>query len=189
MKKHIAVLCLIALSSGCANQQSAPPSNSTATNAQLGACATNFASEGSFFSGTRLTTFEEFPKKTLPGAFDSLLQAIAASGYQIVSSSKEAGLISANQTVSYGQGKTAPLNFVIKKIVPSGVRVDISFSMSGGVSTSTEGAQREFCKLLAAVAQSPNEVAAPTSAATPINKPTTDSTKTKGTKKKVATPQ
>jgi len=189
MKKRIAVLCFIALASGCATQQTGTAPSAAAINSQLGACATNFASEGSFFSGTRFTTFEEFPKKTVGGAFDSLLQAIAASGYQIVSSSKEAGLISANQTVSYGQGNTAPLNFVIKKIAPSGVRVEISFSMSGGVSTSTEGAQREFCKLLAAVAQSPNEVTAPTSAATPSNKPTPDSTKTKGSKKKVATPQ
>ncbi|WP_428827709.1 hypothetical protein ACLIKD_06875 [Azonexus sp. IMCC34842] len=167
MKKITALLFFITIASGCANQQSTS-TQSTSTTSTLGACATNFATEGSFFTGTRYSTFEEFPKKTVTGAFDALLQAVASSGYQIVSSNKEAGLISANQSVSYGQGKTAPMNFVIKKTTVPGVRVDVAFSMSGGVSASTESAQREFCKLLASVAQSPNESASVSSSNAPV---------------------
>lgn len=178
MKKIPAFLLVFAITSGCANQQSTPAPNATASTSQLGACATNFTSEGSFFTGTRYSTFEEFPKKTVSAGFDALLQAIASGGYQIVSSNKESGLISANQSVSYGQGKTAPLNFVIKKTATPGVRVDVSFSMSGGVSASTESAQREFCKLLASVAQSPNEASAATSGTGSSSKATTESQKT-----------
>jgi hypothetical protein len=159
--KNLLVLAFAAwIVSGCANQNQSVISNQTnqkptASN-PVGACATNFVSEGSFFAGTRFGTFAEFPNKSVPGAFDAVLQAVASSGYQIVSSNKEVGLISASQSVSYGHGKTAPMNFVIKKTMTPGVRVEISFSMSGGVSASTENVQREFCKLLASVAQSPN---------------------------------
>ena len=176
MKKVSVIFFAIAITSGCANQQSTS-NQAAAPSAPQDSCATNFVTDGSFFTGTRFSTFQEFPKKTVPGAFDALLQSIATSGYQIVSSSKESGLISASQSISYGQGKTAPLNFVVKKTATPGVRVDISFSMSGGVSASTESAQREFCKLLASVAQSPD-------AATTLSTPTTSSAPSKQQPKK-----
>lgn len=75
-------------------------------------------------------------------------------------------MISANQSVFFGQGKTVPMNFVIKKINDSGVRVDASFTMSIGLSASEDAVQREFCKLLAAVDTSP-DAATPAPAVTP----------------------
>lgn len=155
--KIVVLAAALGVLAGCASQSTVPPQSATSVS-QLGACATNFTTEGGFWSGTRYSTFDEFPKKTVSGAFDALLRSVAASGYQINSSNKEAGMISASQTVSYGQGKTAPLNFVIQKSSQSGIRVDVSFTMSGGVAASTDAAQKEFCKLLASVGQSTNEV-------------------------------
>lgn len=161
----IFVAGLVAALAGCASQSTAPTASQAATATdQQGACIKNFTTEGSFWTGTRYSTFEEFPNKTANGAFDALLRSAAANGYQIVSSNKEAGMISASQTVSYGQGKTAPLNIVIQKSAKSGIRVDISFSTSGGVSASVEGGQKEFCKLLASVGQSANEATSSSSA-------------------------
>jgi hypothetical protein len=158
-KQIIALSAFLATLAGCASQSTVRP-ESAAAPSNLGACATNFTTEGSFWTGTRYSTFEEFPKKTVSGAFDALLQSVASSGYQVNSSSKEAGMISASQTVTFGQGKTVPLNFVIKKF-QTGVRVDVSFSTSGGVTGSADGAQKEFCKLLASVGHGANEASPP----------------------------
>lgn len=155
MKTVFSVVMLVAVLSGCASQ----PSSTTheATNPALkGACVANFATEGGFWSGQRHSTHEVFQKKPPAAAFDSVLQTMATSGYQIVTSSKESGLISANQTVSYGKGKTVPINVVIKKLSASETRVDVSLSLSGGVSAPIESVQGEFCKFLEAVRQTPN---------------------------------
>lgn len=188
IKKKLIVASVLAALAGCATQSTAPASptsaQTTPASSQLGACATNFTTEGGFWSGMKYSTFEEFPKKTVGGTFDALLRSVAASGYQINSSNKEAGMISASQTVSYGEGKTAPLNFVIRKLAQSGVRVDVSFSTSGGVSASTEAAQKEFCKLLASVDQSANEIAV--ASTSPSSKNSNASTSKKKVKKATA---
>jgi hypothetical protein len=186
--KTISLLFIVAALTGCATEQT-PATNAnqagSATAVPPQACATNFKTEGGFFSGTKFSSFQEFPKKTVPGAFDSLLSAVAVSGYQIVSSNKDSGLISANQTVSYGKGKTVPLNVFVKKSETSGVRVEIVTNLSGGVSASAESVQTEFCKLLASVDQSAN-APEPAAAAAPASTDTQKTTKSKRSKKKQA---
>lgn len=177
----ITTISIIALLSGCATDQGPvnTSDDSSIKNIPLTACATNFKTEGSLLTGTKFSSFQEFQKTTVPGAFDNLLSAVATSGYQIVSSSKETGLISANQTVSFGKGKTVPLNIFVKKINPSGIRVEIVTNLSGGVGASSESVRNEFCKLLATVDQSSN--AAELVAA---QEPTDTPKKKKNTKKK-----
>ena len=116
-------------------------------------CAANFSTEGGFWSGTQYKTYQIFPKASKALAFDSLMGSIASAGFQVTSSNKESGLISANQTVSYGQGKTAPINAVIQGNQSGGVRVDLVFSLSGGVVTSADSVKNEFCKYLSSVSQ------------------------------------
>jgi hypothetical protein len=70
------------------------------------ACVANYSTEGNFWTGKQFKTFEDFPKASKASAFDGLVAAIASSGYQITNSNKESGIISANQTVTGGQGKT-----------------------------------------------------------------------------------
>ena len=167
--------------SGCATEQAATKRDDSATkpaaSSQAAACVTNFSVEGGFWSSKKFSTFEEFPRKTMSGTFDTLLSAIATGGYQIVSSSKESGLISSNQMVTFGQGKNVPLNASITKGKSSGIRVDLVFNLSGGLMTSTEGVQKEFCKLLATVARGPDEpIASPVPDKQPIT-PTKAKTK------------
>lgn len=142
------IICALVIQ-GCAMERTV--SKNTATDNRQ--CVTNFSSEGSFWTGKQFKTFESFPKSSKENAFDNLVSTIASNGYQILNSSKESGIISANQTVSYGQGKTVPLNAVIKNVTPTGVRVDLSFSLSGGLAASADSIQVEFCKILAAVNQ------------------------------------
>jgi len=155
MKTVFSVVALVAALAGCASQPSSTASEAAAP-AQKGACMTNFATEGGFWTGQRHSTYEVFQKKSPAAAFDTLLQTVATNGYQIVTSSKESGLISANQTVSYGKGKTVPINVVIKKLSATEIRVDVSLALSGGVSAPIDSVQGEFCKFMDAVRQTPN---------------------------------
>ena len=133
---------------GCAMERTI---NKTADNR---ACVANYSTEGDFWTGKQFKTYENFPKASKASAFDNLIATIASSGYQITNNNKELGIISANQTVSYGQGKTVPLNAVVKENTSGGVRVDLVFTLSGGLATSADSVQNEFCKYLASVNQS-----------------------------------
>jgi hypothetical protein len=99
----------------------------------------------------RAIRHEDVPALEKNAAFDKLVATIASSGLQVVSSNKDLGIISASQTVSYGEGKTVPLNVVVKDIKPRGVRVEVVFSLSGGLVTSADTVQEKFCNLLASV--------------------------------------
>jgi hypothetical protein len=115
------------------------------------ACVANYSTEGGFWTGKQFKTYEDFPKESKASAVDNLVATIASSGYQITNSNKELGIISANQTVSYGQGKTVPLNAVVKENPSGGVQVALVLSLSGGLTTSADSVQTEFCKILSSV--------------------------------------
>ncbi|MCX7089536.1 MAG: hypothetical protein NTV00_15975 [Methylococcales bacterium] len=120
------------------------------------ACVAHYSVEGGFWSGRQLKTFEDFPNAEKISTFDNLLDTIASSGYQIISSNEESGVISANQTVTGGQGKSVPLNAVVKHNRSGGVRVELVVSLLGGFITSTDSLEDEFCKILATVSPGKN---------------------------------
>jgi len=148
--RHMAPLSIIFTLAiqGCAMERT------VSKTADSRACVANYSTEGGFWTGKQFKTFEDFPKVSKASAIDSLVAIIASSGYQITNSNKELGIISANQTVSYGQGKTVPLNAVVKDNPSGGIRVDLVLSLSGGLATSADSVQSEFCKFLASVNQS-----------------------------------
>ncbi len=132
-------------------------------------CVVNYSTEGDFWSGKHFKTFEDFPKLSKASAIDNLVAAIASNGFQITSTSKDLGLVSAHVTVGLGgSGKTVPLNAIVKENPLGGVRVELVFSLSGTLSTSADDVQSEFCKILASVdpskdiSTSVSEIAAPT---------------------------
>lgn len=158
-------IILILTMQGCATNERVE-SNTTDNRA----CASNFYTEGGFWTGTQYKTYEIFPKTSKTIAFDSLLSSIASGGYQVTSSNKDIGMISANQTVSYGQGKTAPINVVIKDNQSGGVRIDLVFSVSGGVAAPTDSVKNEFCKFLSSVSLA-SETRAPKIESAPPKEP------------------
>jgi len=151
---QLAIICALTIQ-GCAMERTV----SKTTDSR--ACVANYSTEGGFWTGKQFKTYEDFPKASKASAFDNLVATIASSGYQVTNSNKELGIISANQTVSYGQGKTVPLNAVVKENPSGGVRVDLVFTLSGGLATSADSVQSEFCKILASVNQS-KDVLTPT---------------------------
>lgn len=75
---------------------------------------------------------------------------LSTAGWNIGNTDKELGIISASQTVSYGQGKTVPLNVVLEPR-SGALRIGVSYSLSGGVSSPVEAVRTEFCNIVGAV--------------------------------------
>ena len=124
------------------------------------ACLDNFASEGSFLSGRTYKTWAIVPGVRQGEAFSRAYAFTAEHGFTVSSADKEAGVISAAQSVSYGNGKTAPLSVTLQQR-PDGVRVALTYGTSGGVSSPEDAIQRHFCLTIASVANGATKTNAP----------------------------
>lgn len=142
---YCSLLILAVLFSGCVATKQPPltPDNRI--------CSQNFTYNGSFLAGRTYKTFQEFPKVKKGEAFDRALEYVISDGWQIVSSDKGQGLISASQTVSYGNGQTVPLNIFVKALGSGGVKVSINYATPGGVTSPVDAVQDCFCAILAAI--------------------------------------
>jgi len=116
-------------------------------------CEANFAVEGSFFSGKSYKTWNEFSGISYDTAFRKTAQAAASGGWGTVTPNKDAGIITASQTVTMGQGATAPLSIVVQEKKGGVVRVEAIFSTSGGQMASADTAKTELCKLVEAAGE------------------------------------
>ncbi|MFZ2493498.1 MAG: hypothetical protein WA208_18625 [Thermoanaerobaculia bacterium] len=112
-------------------------------------CVKNFLKGGSFVVGYKFTTFADVTGTTRTQAFDVLIAQMAGGGWQVVSSSREAGVISANQGV-IGSGKTIPFNITITGS-GSGVRVQLVVQLGSGMLAPSNAIQKEFCDFIDAV--------------------------------------
>lgn len=116
-------------------------------------CDSNFTKSGSFFSGQTYKTWAHFKNVNPSKAFKNAYLYTMKDGWQIVSSDKELGVISAAQDVSFGKGKTVPLNITVEEFGNSGSKVSMTYSTSGGVSSPTEAVKEHFCLTLAEVSK------------------------------------
>jgi hypothetical protein len=112
-------------------------------------CATNFTTEGSFFSGKSFKTWQEHSGVSYDNAFRRVAQAVTSAGFGGVSPNKDLGIISAGQAVTMGQGSVAPLNVVVKS-QNKRVRVEAHFRIAGGQMASEETALTQLCNLVEA---------------------------------------
>ena len=124
---------------------------SAAKAAQRRPCVANYSTTGEFWAGKTFRSFQDFPTTTKSQAVEKVAATVVASGYQLITANRELGIVSASQTVSYGQGKTVPVNVVVKERSGGGIRVEIVVSLSGGLVTSADAVQDEFCKILESV--------------------------------------
>ena len=140
--KKIILSSVLVLTTGCVS--TAP--ESIATN-DLRSCAQNFTHEGSLMTGKLFKTNDTIQGISKNAAFAKISKYIAMDGWHITNSDKELGMINASQTVSFGKGKTAPLNVSIDE-VEKDVKVSISFSTSMGVHSPAEAVMESFCKMV-----------------------------------------
>lgn len=123
---------------------------STAALADSSQCGGNFTVEGSFFSGKTYKTWADFPGTKPDDAFKKVYAYTVKDGWKVSQADKELGVISASQDVSYGNGKTAPLNLVIEPIA-NGTKVSMTYSTSGGVTSPDDAVKKHFCVTLAEI--------------------------------------
>ena len=117
------------------------------------ACEVNFTVDGSLFSGKTYKTWQEFSSISYDVAFRKTAQAVAANSWGTVNANKDAGVITASQTVTMGKGSTAPLNVVVQEKKAGVLRIDVNYSTGPGQSASTDAARSELCKLAEAAGQ------------------------------------
>lgn len=112
-------------------------------------CAQNFSYTGSFLSGRTYKTYAHIKGVEQKTAMSRVAQFTANDGWNINSVDKELGIISASQTVSYGDGKTAPLNISFLQNTDD-LKLSLSYSTSGGVSSPLDAIVDHFCKTVEA---------------------------------------
>ena len=129
-------------------------STSIAARAEDDLVVKHFTESGSFFTGKKYSTWQEFSDVATTNAFKRAYAYVAKNGYKILSSDREMGVISATQDVVHSQ-KTVPLNILVEDSGHGGSKVTLTFSIGGGLSTSKKGVQETFSKIIAEVGKNP----------------------------------
>jgi len=112
-------------------------------------CLDNFSANGNFLVGKTYKTWAVVPGIRQQDAFQRAYAFTAENGFTIMSASKEEGVISAAQSVSYGQGKTVPLTLTFKN-EGDGIRIDLSYATSGGMMSPEDAIKNHFCQTIMA---------------------------------------
>lgn len=152
MKIKLLFVLLFSLAASVNAQNSGDSAKAdTAASASNQGCETNFTMSGSFLSGRKYQTFQDFPKVKFADAFKRAYTFTTKNGFTVTDHDKELGVISATQSVSYGKGKTVPLTINVEDLKPSGVKVTIGYATSGGVTSPLEAIKKHFCATMAAI--------------------------------------
>ena len=144
-----AVLLLIAVSflGGCATTGQSPQSLITH---DMRECAQNFAYDGNFWVGRTYKTHAFIKGVSKELAMERAARYTINDGWSITNTDNNLGIISASQTVSYGQGKTVPMNIGIES-TDGGVNVSMTYSTPGGVTSPLNSIKNHFCSTIEAV--------------------------------------
>jgi hypothetical protein len=145
-KQNLVVLASLCLLSACSTTSQQPVQVEDARE-----CAKNFSYNGSFLAGRTFKTNLAIMGVSKDEGVERAAKWLAKDGWSITSANKDLGIVTASQTVSYGEGKTAPLNVAIDSI-SGGVDVAISFSISGGTTAPVNAVKDSFCNILSAIA-------------------------------------
>jgi hypothetical protein len=113
-------------------------------------CNANFSETGSFLTGKKSTTWVQYSSTAKIDAFTRLYATLAKDGWNIASSDKDAGVISATQAVTFGKGSVAPLTVVVETD-GAGSKVTMTFSVAGGQHANTDSVKSKMCSYLTAV--------------------------------------
>jgi hypothetical protein len=146
MKKITLAVMVAAFLGGCASTGT----QSMKTNDPR-ECAQNLTFNGSFLAGRTYKSHAFIKGVSKNTAMQRAARYTMNDGWSITNTDQSLGIISASQTVSFGQGKTAPLNIGIEA-KNNGVNVSMSYSTSGGVTSPLESIRNHFCSTMEAIA-------------------------------------
>lgn len=113
-------------------------------------CVRNFRSEGGFFKGRKYTTSVDMGRAPLDEVITRMARKVAKLGYENVDVDRATGLITARVGVSFGEGKTVPLNISVEETGTKELVAHFVVNLSGGLVASKKEARQEFCKIAGA---------------------------------------
>ncbi len=113
-------------------------------------CAKNLTYNGSFLMGRTYKTHVFIKNVSQKVAMKRAVRYTVNDGWSITNTDNELGMISASQSVSYGQGTVAPLNIGIE-YKSAGVNVSIAYSTPGGTLSPLESIKNHFCSTIEAI--------------------------------------
>ena len=145
MKKFTFALLAVSFLVGCATS-----GTQTLKTNDTRECAQNFTYDGSFLAGRTYKTHAFIKNVSEKEAMKRAARYTLNDGWQITNTDENLGIISASKTVSYGHGKTVPLNIGIESM-SSGIKVSMTYSTSGGVTSPLESITNHFCSTIEAI--------------------------------------
>jgi hypothetical protein len=109
-----------------------PGAPAASDNAVEPACSAHYTEEGGFIGGKTFRTYQDFPQLNRETALEKIAQGLASDGWESVEVNKDVGLIIATQKLlRKGAGTQNPVNIVVKKGSPEGVRIELTFKGGG----------------------------------------------------------
>ncbi len=113
-------------------------------------CAKNLTYNGSFLAGRTYKSHVFIKGVSKNMAMQRAARYISSDGWSITNTDKDLGIISASQTVSFGKGKTVPLNISFEA-KNKGVNVSMTYATSGGVISPLDAIKNKFCSTMEAI--------------------------------------
>ncbi|MCF6202428.1 MAG: hypothetical protein L3J59_01990 [Methylococcaceae bacterium] len=158
MKNYIFAVLIVSVTAGCGvssgtkviQVQNKKVDVKVKNTSDKRACVKNFIYKGSFLAGRSYTTYAFIKNISKDKAMKLAALYTVNDGWLITNSDKDLGIISASQTVNYGKGKVVPLSigFETKN---GGVKMTMTYSTSGGVTSPLESIKNHFCSTIEAV--------------------------------------
>ncbi|RKX62865.1 MAG: hypothetical protein DRP37_00405 [Thermodesulfobacteriota bacterium] len=147
MKATILLLITVFFLGGCATTGQSQQSLKTH---DMRECAQNFTYDGNFWIGRTYKTHVFIKGISKELAMERAARYTINDGWSITNTDNNLGIISASQTVSYGQGKTVPMNVGIES-TDGGVKISMTYSTQGGVTSPLDSIKNHFCSTIEAV--------------------------------------
>ncbi len=119
-------------------------------------CVANFSRTGTYFSGQKYRSFQEFPELDRYTAFDRVARLIASSGYQNVHTDKDLGTVTADGAASFSR-KSFSVSAIVRRLGNTGASVEVVIYVPGGLTIKTQEIKDAFCRLLKAAGTSERE--------------------------------
>lgn len=113
-------------------------------------CQSKIQKETDSFGGTVYKSSAFVPSIDKNTVFNNVYKGMSSEGWKFAQVDAKLGVINALQDVSYGNGKTAPLNVVIENS-QGGSQIVLSFTVARGLMTTDQLVRDGFCKIIRSV--------------------------------------
>lgn len=124
-------------------------------------CMDNFSTSGNVIIGKTYKTNAVLSGINKQDAFSRAMAFTAENGFTVLKTDKDAGVISAAQSSSYGNGKIVPLNIIVAES-GADTRINLNYTTPLGVLSPEDAIKKHFCLTVAAAGSGPKSTDATT---------------------------